>query len=332
MKNTRLRLSRREVLIGLAVIVVLAGLYLMGEQIENSQKNPEARGDLSTRFAQTDTLEVNGVQYTPKKNVTAILVMGIDQDSDTEIKGYRSGGQADFLYLVVTDKTAKTITLLPIDRNTITDVTMVDVFGREAGTRETQINLSHGYGDGKEQSCELTVRAVKNLLLDVPIDDYIAVTMDGISVLNDLCGGVTITLDEDLTGVDPAFQPGATVLLTGAQAESYTRARMGVGQGTNLERMHRQSVYISALSGVLKTKLQSSSFAGQLFDGMLSYTQTSMSRGLFVNRVWAARSYALSSAEIPGTRMLDEDGFEAFYPDEDALQDIVLTLFYDKVQ
>ena len=323
---------RRGMVMVLIAAVVFIALFIIGTKWEDSLQPTETRGDLNARFAEDTDITVDGVGYRLKKNLSAVLVMGIDRTSQSEIKGYRNGGQADFLQVVITHKSTNTLTLLPIDRNTIADVIMVDVFGREAGVRKTQINLSHGYGDGKKQSCERTLWAVKNLLWNVPIEDYIAVNMDGIAALNDLCGGVTLTMDEDLTQVDPGFELGATITMTGAQAEKYTRARMSVGQGTNEERMRRQSVYISALVDQMKTKLRQKNFVGRLFDDMEPYTQTSMNRGEFVNRVWEARDLEVVSVDIPGEHILDEWGFEAFYPDEDALRDIVLTLFYDKIQ
>ncbi len=37
------------------------------------------------------------------------------------------------------------------------------------------------------------------------IDFYLAMSLDGISVLNDLAGGVTVTLEDDFSAADPAM-------------------------------------------------------------------------------------------------------------------------------
>ena len=63
--------------------------------------------------------------------------------------------------------------------------------------RTERISLSHCFGKGKEDSCQLTVEAVSNLLYDVPVDFYIALNLDGISELNDLLGGIEVTLEID---------------------------------------------------------------------------------------------------------------------------------------
>lgn len=75
------------------------------------------------------------------------------------------------------------------------------------------------------------------------IDFYVAMNMDGISELNDLAGGVTVTLEDDFSSIDPAMTKGTTLTLHGNQAETFVRSRMTVGDGTNASRMECQSVY-----------------------------------------------------------------------------------------
>ena len=47
------------------------------------------------------------------------------------------------------------------------------------------------------------------------IDFYVAMNMDGISELNDLAGGVTVTLEDDFSSIDPAMTKGTTLPLHG---------------------------------------------------------------------------------------------------------------------
>jgi hypothetical protein len=93
--------------------------------------------------------------YERNTQLTTVLVLGTDTgaDSDETGKGFRAGGQADFLLLVVVDDEAKTVRTIQIDRDTIADVTTLGVLGDETGIRRTQICLAHSFGDGKEQSC-----------------------------------------------------------------------------------------------------------------------------------------------------------------------------------
>lgn len=56
------------------------------------------------------------------------------------------------------------------------------------------------------------------LLYGVEIDHYISLMMDGVAVLNDLAGGVTLKVMDDFGAFDPALVQGETVTLRGEQA------------------------------------------------------------------------------------------------------------------
>jgi len=196
------------------------------------------------------------------------------------------------------------------------------------------VSLSHGFGDGKKQSCELTKEAVENLFLNAPIDSYMALNMDGISMLNDMLGGVTVTLEDDFSMLDPVMTPGTTLTLMGDQAEYYTRYRRNIGEGSNASRMVRQEAYISKLSEVLEKRVSADKeFVGVLYDALAPYMMTDISRGRLINEVWAAKDYKRNAVFKPeGTHVVGEDGFMQFYADESALEQIVMELFYKKVQ
>ena len=317
----------------LAVLVLLIMGYRAGRWLETRDAKPEPRGDAQARLSYEPTIEVDGVAYRQRKNVTAILFMGIDRGGDAPGSGYRNGGQADFLELVVVDDANKTLTRLQIDRDTMTPVTVLGVLGNRSSVRTLQISLSHGFGDGGAQSCELTVEAVSNLLMGAPIDEYVAMNMDGISVLNDAVGGVTVTLEDDFSALDASMTPGTTLTLRGEQAELFVRGRMSIGVGTNEARMARQQVYLSELAGLLREQIHADkAFVGQLYDALQPYMVTSMSRGLMINKAWGARDYTSTVVKLEGRHEVDTDGFMQFFADEQMLRKTVLELFYQKVE
>lgn len=318
--------------VGFAVALVL--LYQAGRWLETRNANPEARGDLSQRPVQGETIEVDGVAYRQRTGLTTVLLMGIDRDADVEPSGSRNGGQADFLRLLVIDANSETVTQVAIDRDTMTPITTLGVLGNRSGVRTAQVSLSHGFGDGGAQSCELTVEAVSNLLLGTEIDFYAAMNLDGISVLNDAVDGVTVTLEDDFSALDPAMTAGTTLTLRGDQAEYYVRSRMNVGIGTNEARMARQETYLSELSAKLTERIaESQSFIGELYDELEAYLTTDMSRGRLINEVWNARNYERTPlVRLAGEHRVGSDGFMQFYIDEEALEQTVLALFYERVE
>ena len=312
----------------LIVIVALLGLYRGGRWLETRGNNPEPRGDYQKRKANETIVTYNEMAFRQRKNLTSILLMGIDNESG------ENGGQADFLQLIVIDDTAGTVKRLPIDRDTMTPITVLGVLGNRSGVRTAQVSLSHSFGDGKEQSCELTAEAVSNLLLGMPVDFYLAMNLDGIAALNDMVGGVTVTLADDFSTQDPAMTQGTTLTLHGDQAEIYVRSRRDVGVGTNEARMARQEQYVTKLFAQLDAQMRSDQqFSGTMFDTLSPYLTTSIGRGRLINAVWLAKDYTrLEPLSITGTHRVGGDGFMQFYAEEASLYEVILDLFYEEVK
>lgn len=318
----------------LIFLAVAAGLFAGGILLDRQSQGEETKGDPTQRYQYEDTFEVDGVNYRRRRGLTTILVMGIDRESDARIVGYRNGGQADFLRLVVIDSVNGTVSQMQIDRDTMTPITILGIMGNKSGVRTAQIALAHGFGDGKAQSCELAREAVSNLLFNAPIDFYMAMNMDGISVLNDQLGGIEVTLEDDFSHLDPAMTQGTTLTLVGDQAELYVRSRMSVGVGTNEARMVRQQQYISKLASRLEERIRADQkFIGNLFDAMLPYLTTDMARGRLINEAWAARNYTRGETIIPqGVHQVGDNEYIEFIIDEEALKEQVIGLFYETVK
>lgn len=276
-------------------------------------------------------------EYVYKDDITTILFMGIDKTgTDTEeslLYRYRSGGQADFLMLFVVDHSNKRIERLMIDRDTMAEITTLGVLGNVTGTRIQRITLSHAFGEGGQQSAELTVEAVSRWLLGIGIDFYVAMNLDGIPLLNDSVGGVTVTLEDDLTQFDPDFVPGATVTLHGEQTAWFVRTRMTIGDGTNESRMRRQRAYLNSLADNISEKVHADvNWIDRLFDALGDTLVSNMSRGRMVNEAYKAMSYEAGPMEtLPGEHVVEPDGFMAFWPDEQATTEWVLETFAEEV-
>ena len=314
---------------GLAFAFVL--LFFGLDWLEKQGRKPETRGNLNERYAD-ETVLINGIAYRKRPNLTTILLLGIDQPARNadEIDDYHSGGNADFLRLIVIDHAEKTISQIQIDRDTIAPVTVLNLIGDRTGTRPMQIALSHSYGDGKEQSCGLTAEAVSRLLLDTPISYYAALNLDGIAVLNDFVGGVTVPIEDDFSHVDPAMIQGTTLRLTGQQAEYFVRSRTDMPIGTNEARMARQQVYLSRLADMIREKMKADpDYAGAVFDALRPYLVTNMTRSYLADIAYRARNDArLPLIQLPGAHAIGVTGYMEFHPDEEALSYMITEVFY----
>ena len=101
--------------------------------------------------------------------------------------------------------------------------------------------------------CENTKNTVSSLLYGLNIDYYVAMHMDAISILNDAVGGVTVTVTEDFSQVDPTIHQGV-MCLNGEQALHYVRTRAEVGDQLNLNRMKRQREYMDGFWKAFRQK------------------------------------------------------------------------------
>ena len=241
----------------------------------------------------------------------------------------------DVIQLLVVDNTNKTYVQLPVNRNTMTEVRSYDSEGVYLGTSIAQIAYAHMEGDGGGKlSCENTVQAVSDLLYGQKIDGYIAMNMDGIGILNHLAGGVTVTIEEDMTNIDPAFIEGETITLTDDQALKFVRARMSVGDGTNESRMRRQDAFIDSLKDKMTGKLKNNEkYAIDVYDQLSGSMITDLSDKEF-SRIVNALTECDSEGkrDIEGTVGVDEFGFSTFEPDKDSLADTVIDLFYRRME
>ena len=152
--------------------------------------------------------------------------------------------------------------------------------------------------------------------------------MDAIPVLNDEAGGVTVTLDEDFTYIDPSYEKGATVTLMGKKALSYVRARMSVGEGTNLERMERQRRYMNALFDKYR-----SNGGGDLTKALLKvndYMDSDCTVDQLQRIADMVLGYEFLGIETTKGEAVVGDVYMEYIVDEAELQRQVINLFYKK--
>lgn len=308
----------------------------------------------------------NGRQYEarPSSEVTTILLIGYDHYAEGEVTtpaAAHKGGQSDFLLVIVLDHRYDKIHMLQIDRDTMTPIMVMDNNGRQYYRESLQICLSHAYGLTREQNNANTVLAVETLLgIEAPddgaqIDWYMSMDISGISRLNDLLGGVTITFDADYTDIDPLMTKGNTLTLNGWQAEWFVRGRTGVGDQTNKSRMVRQRQFMAVAGAQLINMIRENpNTATRILDGMgLIYDQsaadafgpatsgteagssdgywlmTNALRKTIVNDLLQAVEYELEApATLPGTHSLDTTGHIRFDPEPGSAVEWALSVLY----
>lgn len=268
--------------------------------------------------------------------ILTFLVLGIDIDGPVgKNEDLVSGGQADAIFLVVMNPDTKLVSLIGVNRDTMVEVVMVGL-GENGGdlTATAEISVQHGFGDGLNQSCELTRDAVSELFYNLPIHGYISFNMGGMAALNDAVGSVRLTVLEDMTEINPAWYEGAEVTLTGKDAYEYVHYRNTEVFESARNRLARQKQYLSVFAGTALAKIKKDvTLPVNLYQAFKPYTVTDIGADEIS---WLASQltsykfdenavYTMEGTTVKGQR------FEEFYPDEEALQELIIKVFYREI-
>lgn len=235
----------------IALVLALAlGIYIVQKRADERERRSISQEDLDRRFAQT--ISYNGDEYPLKRGLTTVLLIGtdnyVDDEKQFDFESFYNRNLADFLVLLAIDHSSRTVTPFQINRDTMCDVPWLSVNGLVGGTERLQITFAHTFGSGKEDSCVNTCNAVTNLLYGLPIHNYLAFSMDTVPVVNDLVGGVTVKLEEDIPELGPEYVRGASVTLKGNAALRFVRYRDTSLLDDNLRRMSHHRQYLEAFT------------------------------------------------------------------------------------
>ena len=315
----------------LLLLVVISGLLGSALLINEQQEEVpvENAGQSVHAVKKQVSLTYRGTEYPLKENIQTVLLIGTDgferyEKKDDLLQDYYNYNQADFLLLLVQDLEANTTELIQLNRDTMTDVPWLDVIGNLGGTEFQQLCLAFNSGDGGRSSCLNTVDAVSALLFDAPIDHYIQIPMSAIPVLNNLVGGVPVVIPQDLTSVDPAFVLGATVHLTGEQAEKFVRARRYLEDDTNLARMSRQQIYMDSFQKRAQEAFHSDSdFAMKLVEKAGEHMQSDLTAQQLSDLIENLDQSYISPIRVPDGELVAGAEYYEFFVNEASLWKIV---------
>ncbi|GHH97434.1 polyisoprenyl-teichoic acid--peptidoglycan teichoic acid transferase TagU [Neobacillus kokaensis] len=160
------------------------------------------------------------------KQPFSVLLLGVDQR-----KGDK--GRSDTMIVLTINPKLNSVKMLSIPRDTRTEIV----------GKGTMDKINHAYAFGNE---EMSMNTVEHFL-DIPIDYYIKVNMEGFKDIVDAVGGITVNNDLDFSQGGYHF-PKGEVTLDGKKALAYTRMRKQDPSG-DFGRQHRQREIIQ---GVLR--------------------------------------------------------------------------------
>ena len=247
--GSRRRKQKRKMMLvcTLAVVFVVCLLGFAVKQKLDRQKSYHVSGsnsiDVGAGYRYT---EYNGKKYQYNNRVTTLLYAGLDTyDELKQTATYGDKARADSIMLIVLDEVSKKISVVAINRDTMTEVHRFSRNGNDLGTYVTHIGYAYANGDGGKASCENLKTAVSSLIGGLPISGYIVSNLNSIAMINDLVGGVTVTVpNDDLASKYPELTAGSIVTLDESNVRAYVQQRDTEVDFSNEGRIERQKSFV----------------------------------------------------------------------------------------
>ena len=238
-----------------ALVVVVAGLagsffYLRAQGEKNLKTKVTADAEDEKNTEEGLFITYNDKKYRYNEDVINFLCLGIDKEipieETVETPNILTGseGFADAIVLISVSVDTKQIKMLAIPRDTIVPVKIVDSKGKFLRNENVQIEVQYAYGTTADESCELMVETVSNMLYKVPIQRYCSINLEAISILNDAIGGVNVQALQDIELQGKNYLINESIHLTGDMARDYVQKRNMTLNGS-FERLERQKQYIT---------------------------------------------------------------------------------------
>src|SRR5690625_3633942 len=182
------------------VIIIVVGVGVYGLTVYNNAKkavNEQMHDPVET--IDTD-LTKEKLQATEPLNV---LLLGIDAEEDQK-------GRSDAIMVMQLNPTTDELTIVSIPRDTRTEIVGQGI--------DDKINHAYAFG-----GADMAVATVENFL-DIEIDYYVSINMDGLVELVDELG--TITISNDIAWSDSKYDfPEGVIEMNGDKTMAYVRMR-----------------------------------------------------------------------------------------------------------
>ncbi|ARD73611.1 LCP family protein [Staphylococcus xylosus] len=229
----------------------------------------------------------------------SIALFGIDSD---EVRDSEQGGQrSDSIVLLSINPKDKKTEMISVPRDT-----HAKIVGKDT---EEKINHAYAYGGP-----DMAVKSVEKLM-NVPIDHYAAINMDGVSTLINEVNGVDVVSNGDFTKSNYTFTKGQKYHMNGKEALAFMRSRKEAGAGGDEGRQARQQLVIEA---VAKKSINPSSIPkiNTIFNAVEENVKTDLSLTELngIRSDYKAAQKNINRHILKGENTIGDDGLYYFYP------------------
>jgi LCP family protein required for cell wall assembly len=193
-----------------------------------------------------------------------ILLMGSDErDGENEaIGGYVGGMRSDTSIVVHISADRSRVELISIPRDSLVDIPSCTMSNGATTRAQSKAMFNSAFSIGADNGGDIasaaacTVNTVQ-ANTGVRIDHFVVVDFEGFTKMVDAIGGVPICIPNDMTAPKAGLYLNAgNQTLDGTQALAFARARtgVGVGDGSDTNRLGRQQELLAAVVRELLSK------------------------------------------------------------------------------
>lgn len=236
-----------------------------------------------------------------------IALFGVDSNAERASNG--GGERSDTIMLLSINPQKKTTEMVSIPRDT-----QAEIVGQ--GTTE-KINHAYAYGGP-----DMAVKTLEKLM-DVPVDHYATVDMDGLQDTIDTVGGINVVSNATFSAQGYQFQKGVKEHLDGEAAMAFIRSRKEDGAGGDFGRQERQQLVLQGLANKLTSVSSLTNLNGimnQLGDNV--QTDLSLSELNQVRSNYSDANDNVNCYQLEGSDGIQSDGLYYFIPDEGSKAEI----------
>jgi polyisoprenyl-teichoic acid--peptidoglycan teichoic acid transferase len=268
-KHKREKKRRWPKVVGILMLLVLVAGGVYGYSIYHSLNNAveTMHTPIERDISSKRTKEVEFKDREP----FSVLLMGVDERANDK-------GRSDSMIVLTVNPQTESVKMISIPRDTLTDIV-----GR--GTRD---KINHAYAFGGVEMAMDTVEG----LLDIPVDYYVQVNMEGFEDIVNAVGGVTVNNDLNFNYGGFSFAEGK-LELSGKEALAFSRMRYEDPRGDFGRQLRQREV----IQGVIREGAGVSSLWNydDIFDALGNNVKTNLT---FDEMVDIQKHYRAASKDI----------------------------------
>ncbi len=316
--------------LGVAAAVTVGVMYNKGKVSMSNEEIKVTAPEGAELIDHGAEVNYKGKKYNFNKDVTSILIMGVDKENIDDVGAEGYNGQADALFLLVADTASGEVDLVSISRDSMVNVDVYTPDGTYITNRRMQLCLSYAYGKDDEASARNVVKSLSELMFGIPINSYFTMDVAAVRMLTDKVGGVTVP---EYTW-DYSKPTGRQVTLWGKDAEAYIRTRDTAQLDSNLNRMERQKAFISGFTSkvveLTKKDIRTPINLYNSLDGYI-YTDIGAEKVTYLATNFMGGVANMDTYSLPG-QVVEGESYAEYEVDTSALYELVLELFYTEVE